>query len=211
MDLAHEQWHALFGYNEGVFQPGRGLPPFRRASHPWRHAHLRPVCFQRRIFDSLQGIAHPDRRASRELISSRCVWPRLAANVTPRTPVCVPCQRAKAHCHVLLQPEHILVPANCFSHIYVDFVGPLSVSHGFTYLFTVMDCSSCWKEALSLTDISAATCAEALFHGWISCFVFPAGITSDRGLYFTFSLCAVVCQLLGVAHIQTTAYDPPNQ
>jgi hypothetical protein len=80
-----------------------------------------------------------------------------------------PARGQEAHCRVLLQPEHIQVPANCFSHIYVDFVGLLSVSHGFTYLFTVMDRSSCWKEALSLTDTSACP----LRRGFVSWQVFP--------------------------------------
>ncbi len=103
------------------------------------------------------------------MISSHCVWPGLVAQVNPRAPECVPCQRAKAHCHVLLQPEHIQVSTNCFSYIHVALVGLLSVSHGFTYLFTVMDCSSCLQEALSLTDTSACP----LRRGFVSWQVFP--------------------------------------
>ena len=39
-------------------------------------------------------------------------------------------------------------------------------------------------------------------------FGMPAVMTSDRGTQFTSSLWAALCTLLGIQHVQTTAYHP---
>jgi Integrase zinc binding domain len=43
---------------------------------------LVPREFQQAIFDALHGAAHPGCRATKRLITSRFVWPRVAATVT---------------------------------------------------------------------------------------------------------------------------------
>ena len=90
--------------------------------------------------------------------------------------------------HVHIRPEKIPVPFRRFAHVHVDLVGPLPSSNGFTYLFTCIDRSTRWPEAIPLTGISAEECASVMFHGWISRFGVPAVITSDRGAQFTSSL-----------------------
>ena len=95
---------------------------------------------------------------------------------------CLPCQWGKITKHVHIKPLHIPVPSRHFSHVYVDLVGPLPVSQGCTHLFTIIDCTTQWAEAVPLASTSAADCACALFRGWIARFGVPAAITSDRGL-----------------------------
>ena len=46
-----------------------------------------------------------------------------------------------------------------FSHIHVDLVGPLPASKGFTYLFTIMDRTSRWPEAIPLRPRTASPAA----------------------------------------------------
>jgi hypothetical protein len=82
-----------------------------------------------------------------------------------------------------LQP--IELPPQQFAHIHVDLVGPLPCSAaGNNYLFTIIDRSTRWMEAVLLSDISAAGCAAALFSGWIARYGVPAAMTSDRGVQF---------------------------
>jgi hypothetical protein len=78
------------------------------------------------------------------------------------------CQRAKIHRHVQVLPQHIPVPSRRFSHIHVDLVGPLPASRGFTYLFTIIDRTSRWPEAIPLHATTTVDCANALFQGWVS-------------------------------------------
>jgi hypothetical protein len=123
---------------------------------------------------------------------------------------CLHCQRGKVHRHVHLQPAEILVPHCRFAHIHVDLVEPLPASCGHTYLFTIIDRTSRWPEAIPLASISTADCARALFASWVSQFGVPATITSDRGAQFTSALWAGLCSLLNIRHSPTTAYHPQS-
>ncbi len=171
---------------------------------------LVPRDLRRQVFEHLHGAAPPGRRATRRLISSRYVWKGLSTDVTAWAKACLGCQRAKIHCHVQVPPEHIPVPSRRFSHIHVDLVGPLPASKGFTYLFTIIDRTSPWPEAIPINATTTVDCANALFQGWVSRFGVPAVITSDRGAQFTSYLWAALCSLLNIQHNQTTAYHPQS-
>jgi hypothetical protein len=112
--------------------------------------------------------------------------------------------------HVSLQAAHILVPVRRFSHIHVDLVGTLPHSSGFSYLFTVVDRTTRWPEAILLASTTAADCAAALLQGWIQRFGVHNIITSDRSPQFTSPLWASLCSLLNISHTQTTAYHPQS-
>jgi transposase InsO family protein len=172
---------------------------------------LVPRDLRRQVFEHLHGAAHPGRRAPRRLISSRYVWKGLSTDVTAWVKACLGCQRAKVHRHVQVPPQHIPVPSRRFSHIHVDLVGPLPASKGFTYLFTIIDRTSRWPEAIPIAATTTVDCANALFQGWVSRFGVPAVITSDRGAQFTSSLWAALCSLLNIQHNQTTAYHPQSK
>jgi hypothetical protein len=142
---------------------------------------LVPIQHREAVFQSLHAIHHPGVRATRRLIAARFCWPQMAKAITQMARACLHCQRGKVHRHVHLQPAEIPVPHRRFAHIHVDLVGPLPPSRGHTYLFTIIDQTSRWPEAIPLTSITAADCARALFAGWVSRFGVPATITSDRG------------------------------
>ena len=122
------------------------------------------------IFSALHGISHPEVWASRRLNSTRFVWRGLANNVRDWCKSCLQCQWGQVLRHVHIRPEKIPVPFRRFAHVHLDLVGPLPSSHGFTYLFTCIDRSTKWPEAIPLTGISATECASTMFHGWISRF-----------------------------------------
>jgi hypothetical protein len=123
---------------------------------------------------------------------------------------CLSCQKSKVSRHVHLTPAAIAVPRHRFEHIHVDIVGPLPQSSGFSYLFTIVDRTTRWPEAIPLSGIAAANCAAALFSGWIQRFGVPSVITSDRGTQFTSSLWTALCSLLAISHVKTTAYHPQS-
>ncbi len=89
-------------------------------------------------------------------------------------------------------------------------MGPLPASKGFRYLFTIIDRTSRWPEAILVAATTTVDCANALFQGWMSRFGVPAVITSDPGAQFTSSLWAALCSLLNIQHNQTTAYHPQS-
>ncbi|MFN9908616.1 MAG: DDE-type integrase/transposase/recombinase, partial [bacterium] len=102
------------------------------------------------------------------------------------------------------------MPRRRFEHVHVDLVGPLPQSSGFSYLFTIVDRTTRWPEAIPLSSIAAADCAAALFSGWIQRFGVPSVITSDRGAQFTSSLWTALCTILAILHVKTTAYHPQS-
>jgi hypothetical protein len=90
-------------------------------------------------------------------------------------------------------------------------VGPLPTSsQGYTHLFTVIDRTTRWAEAVPLASTTADSCASALIDGWVSRFGVPSTISSDRGPQFASSVWAAFCKQMGVKHIMTTAYHPQS-
>jgi transposase InsO family protein len=75
-------------------------------------------------------------------------------------------------------------------------------------LFTVVDRSTRWPEAVPLASTTTADCVEAFLNSWVSRFGVPAVVTSDRGVQFTSSVWSGLCQKLGINHKLTTAYHP---
>jgi Integrase core domain/Integrase zinc binding domain len=156
----------------------------------------------------VHGVAHAGVRASVRLISARFVWPGMAKQVAGWARECVACQRAKVVRHVHLAPERIPMPARRFAHVHVDIVGPLPVSQGFSHVLTMIDRSTRWPEVVPLSSTATPACVHALLQTWVSRFGVPAVLTSDRGPQFTSALWAGMCEALGIAHRQTTAYHP---
>jgi hypothetical protein len=171
---------------------------------------LLPARFRSAAVLSLHNIHHPGIKATRRLVCASFCWPKMGLFVSALTRNCLHCQKAKVHRHVTLQAAHIPVPVRRFSHVHVDLVGPLPRSSGFAYLFTIVDRTTRWPEAVPLASTTAADCAAALLQGWIQRFGVPGTITSDRGPQFTSSLWAAICSLLSIKHTQTTAYHPQS-
>jgi transposase InsO family protein len=103
------------------------------------------------------------------------------------------------------------MPLTRFSHLHIDLVGPLPASReGFSYIFTIIDHSTRWCEAVPLVATAAEDCAAALISGWVARFGVPSHITSDRGPQFSSAVWAAFTAKLGVRHIMTTAYHPQS-
>jgi hypothetical protein len=93
-------------------------------------------------------------------------------------------------------PQPILIPQRSCYHLHVDLVGPWQYSNNFNYIFTIIDRTSKWMEAVLLSETSAVACAKALTFIWISRFGVPETITSDHGPQFTSNLWLLLCQML---------------
>ncbi len=171
---------------------------------------LVPVPMRTAVISAIHNVAHPGIEATVRLVTAKFCWPKMAKQVRLFAQQCVPCQMAKVATHVHLAPAAIPVQQRRFEHLHVDLVGPLPPSSGFSYLFTVVDRTTRWPEAIPISGISAADCAAALFSGCIQWFGVPAFITPDRGAQFTSSLWASLCEILSISHITTTAYHPQS-
>jgi transposase InsO family protein len=161
------------------------------------------------VFAAFHGLAHAGTRATKRLIAARVMWRGLNSDVAAWVKNCQQCERAKAATQHTAAVQPIAIPARRFTHIHVDIVGPLpAATCGSRYLFTVVDRSSRWLEALPMADMAASSCADALIAGWISRYGVPAQLTSDRGTQFTSAIWDALCQQLGIQHQPTTAFHP---
>ncbi len=122
-----------------------------------------PLKFRKYIFAHFHNVAHLGRLASRHIILSRFVWRDLSSDVTAWSRGCLACQWGKIHRHTRLAPLPIPIPQWRFSHLHVDLVGPLQYRNNFNYIFTIIDRTSKWMEAVPLSETSAAACAKAFF------------------------------------------------
>jgi hypothetical protein len=119
------------------------------------------------------------------------------------------CARSKMTATVHSSVQPIEMPEKRFSHEHIDLVGPLPASsQGHTHLFTMVDRSTKWAEAIPLAGTTTADCVEAFLNGSVSRFGVPAVLTSDRGVQFTSAVWSGLCQRLGIHHKLTTAYHP---
>ena len=163
------------------------------------------------VFSVVHNLAHAGIRATRRLITGRFVWSKMAADIATWCRDCQGCARGKIHKHVHTPVQAFVTPSRRFAHLHVDLVGPLPASKdGFTHLFTVIDRTTRWPEAMLLRGTTAAECAEALTSGWIARFGVPDVITSDRGVQFTSAIWDILCKTLRIRHVQTTAYHPQS-
>ena len=172
---------------------------------------LVPTSWRPAIFSAVHNLAHPGVRATRRLISGRFVWSKMATDVAQWCRDCQGCARGKVHRHVHTPVHAFATPSRRFAHLHVDLVGPLpSSKEGYTHLFTIVDRTTRWPEAVLLKNTTATDCAAALTSGWIARFGVPDVITSDRGVQFTSAIWQILCKTLRIKHITTTAYHPQS-
>ncbi|XP_076043880.1 uncharacterized protein LOC143026969 [Oratosquilla oratoria] len=133
---------------------------------------------------------------------------RVARHI-PRRGNCVQsCQKSEVQQHTETSPRPFHQPRRHFAHIHVDVVGPLPLSAGQFYLFTIIDHFRRWPEAIPIPDATSTFCTAALLSRRISRFDIPEQITSDRGTTFTSYLWTPMGQLLDTSVHYTTAYKP---
>ena len=160
------------------------------------------------VFNTIHNLSHAGTKPTLRAISQRYVWYNMRREIRKRCKECHQCQSSKINVHTKGPLIHRLPPTSRFQSIHVDLVGPLPVSNGMTYIFTIVDRFTRWPDALPLPNSVTSTCASALLLHWVARFGVPDEITSDRGPQFTSLLWQELHKLMGTSNNNTTAYHP---
>lgn len=167
-----------------------------------------PLTLRQAIFNAEHGLSHPGGRATCQAIRQRFVWPGMKKNILQWARTCIPCQRAKIQRHTRNAPGEFELPKSRFEHIHMDIVGPLTPSHGFKYILTIIDRFSRWPEAVPIKEITADTVATAFYANWIARFGSPRTLTTDQGSQFETALFKALTNLIGAQRTRSSPYHP---
>ena len=121
---------------------------------------------------------------------------------------CLSCQTSKIHRHTESGIGTLPQPQRRFVHIHVDIVRPLPPSKGLRYLFTIVDRSTRWLEAVPMVDVMSSSCAAAFLCAWVSRFGIPEHIISGQGSSFTSLLWTSLNKLLVSTSHHMRSYNP---
>ena len=170
---------------------------------------LIPQTLRKNVFDLIHNLSHPSGRSTAKMLKEKFIWHSITKDAKAWARSCPECQQCKVNRHTKPQLGSLPQPTRRFSHIHVDIVGPLPYSNGYKYLFTAIDRSTSWPEAIPMQDATATSCVSALL-SWISRFGIPEHITSDRGTPFTSQMWSSLAKLLGTTPHHTTSYHPES-
>ena len=171
--------------------------------HLWVLPQLR-----RHVFNLIHGLTHPSARSTAALLKQKFIWHSILKDAKFWARSCIPCQESKVHHHIESGIGSSPQPQRRFANIQVNIVGPLPPSQGYRYLFTIVDHSTRWPEAVPLVDSSATSCATSFLSAWVSRFGVPLHITSNRGSSFTLLLWTSLNKFLGSTGHQMASYNP---
>ncbi|GBO41869.1 Transposon Ty3-G Gag-Pol polyprotein [Araneus ventricosus] len=169
-----------------------------------------PKAYRQIVFENVHFLSHPGTSATSNLISKRFIWPKMKSDIRARVRACTKCQRAKVFQHTKAPLSTFSEPDARFSHIHLDYIGPLPISEGKKYCLTIIDRFTRWSEVIPTVDMTAETTAHALVHGWISRFGTPLTITTDQGRYFESTLFRELTNMIGSHRIHSASYHPQS-
>ena len=178
------------------------------------HSHLQQVVLtilRLKILESIHTsttTAHLGVTKTLKKLRDRFYWPGHKKDVSVFASSCVVCQQRNSpkqkHRHSLVN----WLPSFPFAHIRIDFLGPLPISNGKSYIALFGDHLTKCYEAIPLRDQTAEMTATALLEHWISRFGVPVSIHTDQGQNFESKLFQSLLHSLQIDKTRATSFHP---
>lgn len=144
-----------------------------------------------------------------ELISREYYWPHLMSDLKRYVANCHLCQKSKVSRRKFGFLKPLPIPAQRWTDISVDFIGPLPLSNGYDCIMVTVDRLSKARhyDACATTD-KAPDLARTFIHGPWKHHGTPSSMVSDRGPTFIAEFWKAVCYRLQIKQSLSTAYHP---
>lgn len=146
---------------------------------------------------------HPGMSVMKKRLRAKVWWPRIDEHVDKYVKSCKGCTLVSAPA----APEPMRrteLPAEPWSHIAIDFLGPLPSGH---YLLMIVDYFSRFLEVEIMSKIDSAETIKRL-KVIFARFGFPERLTADNGRQFTSSEFTNFCETNNIELVHTTPYWP---
>lgn len=177
----------LLVYSDGDQGPTRWVVHTDHRGVMLAHAH-----------DSAVG-GHRGPQPTLETLRQVAYWPSMSRDVKAYFKGCLVCcqfQPSRPLGRAPLQKRGVTFP---WSHLQVDWVGPVSrSSRGNKYLLTITCAFTKWVECLPAPNDTATTTAVLLLNHVFSRWGLPLSVDSDRGTHFTSGVMTAMYDILGV-------------
>lgn len=185
---------------------------FRKSLALYIPETLRPEVLNSCHNSLIDGAGHFSFKKSYDHARFLYYWPTLSTDLQSHIKSCISCAYIKkAPKYGLLEPIKPPLNGKPFSHIIIDFLGPLPCSNKYTYV--LMAICTLTKYAITAATLHAdsPTVADFLVKKVIPNYGFFNKISSDRGSHFENDLIANVCKSLNINQQFSTAYHPQSQ
>ena len=155
--------------------------------------------------------AHIGIQRCKDFIRLRYWWIGMKADIENHIRHCIHCQKAKFEAQPGYGFSHLRYYAGPAQCIAIDIVVLNHASpRGTKYLFTILDCFSHWPEAVPMKDMTAESCARALWQ-WIRQQGAPIEIRSDRGLNLNLSkIFKELYKIMRIKGVLNAAWSPQS-
>ena len=122
---------------------------------------LVPKSMRRAVFQHFLSSSHPGIKSGTKSIGRLMVWRDMRKDIRQWTKECQACARSKVIRRNRANVEAVTPPPReCFTHVYLDIIGPLGLSNGHNYVMTVIDRFSRFFQAVPLVGITAEECVD---------------------------------------------------
>ena len=148
------------------------------------------------------------KKTALNMLQSGFYWPTLFRDAHNFCLACDQCQRSgnlNARDQMSLTPIHVV---EIFDIWGIDFMGPFTMSNGYSYILLAVDYVSKWVEAIATRTNDAKVVVEFVRSHIISRFGMPRAIISDGGSHFCNRSFDALCKKYGVNHRVSTPYHP---
>jgi hypothetical protein len=177
----------------------RILVPEEKKEDVFYHVHQHPTA------------GHFGSSATAARARPRFYWPGMEADLRKAVATCGDCLAKQQGSNLkrgTLQPRRAGYP---FQRLYVDLVGPLSISSkNNKYLLTIEDSFTRYAAVLPIPNKEAVTVARSLVDRFICVYGCPVTIHSDQGKEFTAEVFRETMKTLGIQQTQTPPYNPQS-